>query len=105
MLVLKVQFLVMIFIAYLFADIPDLLNDIDQRTFLLMPFMHSESKQIHEVAVQLFREYTPENNYEFELKHKAIVDRFGRYPHRNAILGRQSTDEESEFLKEPGSGF
>ncbi|MBN58660.1 DUF924 family protein [Thalassolituus sp. UBA3500] len=83
----------------------DLLNDIDQRTFLLMPFMHSESKQIHEVAVQLFREYTPENNYEFELKHKAIVDRFGRYPHRNAILGRQSTDEESEFLKEPGSGF
>lgn len=67
--------------------------------------MHSESKQIHEVAVQLFREYTPENNYEFELKHKAIVDRFGRYPHRNAILGRQSTDEESEFLKEPGSGF
>ena len=83
----------------------DVLNDIDQRTFLLMPFMHSESKQIHEVAVQLFREYTPENNYEFELKHKAIVDRFGRYPHRNAILGRQSTDEESEFLKEPGSGF
>jgi uncharacterized protein (DUF924 family) len=44
-------------------------------------------------------------NAEFERKHKAIVDRFGRYPHRNAILGRASTAEEIEFLKQPGSGF
>jgi uncharacterized protein (DUF924 family) len=41
----------------------------------------------------------------FELKHKVIIDRFGRYPHRNAILGRQSTPEEEEFLTQPGSSF
>ena len=81
------------------------LDHIDKRTFLLMPYMHSESKIVHQAAVKLFKEYTPENNYEFELKHKAIVDRFGRYPHRNTILGRVSSDEESEFLKQPGSGF
>ena len=42
---------------------------------------------------------------EFELKHKAIIDRFGRYPHRNASLGRVSTEQELRFLKEPGSSF
>ncbi len=76
-----------------------------ERTFLLMPYMHSESRQIHEVAEQLFREFAPPGNYEYELKHKAIIDRFGRYPHRNAILGRVSTEEEIEFLKGPGSSF
>lgn len=81
------------------------LDHIDKRTFLLMPYMHSESKIVHEAAVNLFKEYTPENHYEFELKHKAIVDRFGRYPHRNKILGRVSSEEEYEFLKQPGSGF
>ena len=44
-------------------------------------------------------------NYEYELKHKAIIDRFGRYPHRNAILGRESSLDEIEFLKQPGSSF
>lgn len=76
-----------------------------QRTFLLMPYMHSESRFIHGVAAPLFQEHTPPANYEYELKHKAIVDRFGRYPHRNQILGRESTSEELEFLKEPGSRF
>lgn len=73
--------------------------------FLLMPFMHSESRVIHAWAEQLYREHAPGGNLEFELKHKAIVDRFGRYPHRNAILGRASTAEEVEFLKGPGSSF
>ncbi|MGB0135307.1 DUF924 family protein [Dokdonella sp.] len=73
--------------------------------FLLMPFMHSESPVIHARAEQLYGPHAPGNNLEFELKHKAIVDRFGRYPHRNAILGRVSTDEEIEFLKGPGSSF
>ena len=77
----------------------------DERNFLLMPYMHSESAVIHEQAEKLFKQYAPEGNYQFELKHKVIVDRFGRYPHRNAILGRDSTDEEIEFLKQPGSGF
>lgn len=76
-----------------------------ERTFLLMPYMHSESRQIHIIAEQLFREFAPAGNYDYELKHKVIIDRFGRYPHRNAILGRVSTGEEIEFLKLPGSGF
>ncbi|WP_273024295.1 DUF924 family protein [Rheinheimera sp.] len=77
----------------------------DERNFLLMPYMHSESSVIHSQAEQLFKQYTPENNYQFELKHKAIIDRFGRYPHRNNILGRPSTAEEIAFLQQPGSGF
>ena len=77
----------------------------EERAFLYMPYMHSESKAIHEVAVQLFKNSGPQSNYDFELRHKAIIDRFGRYPHRNAALGRPSTTEELAFLTEPGSSF
>lgn len=76
-----------------------------QRSFLLLPYMHSESRQIHAVAEPLFRKFTPGVNLDFELRHKAIIDRFGRYPHRNDVLGRTSTAEEAEFLKGPGSRF
>jgi len=76
-----------------------------QRVFLLMPYMHSESRAIHTLAETFFRIHAPEDNYAFELKHKAIIDRFGRYPHRNRILGRASSDEERAFLQEPGSSF
>ena len=76
-----------------------------QRSFLYMPYMHSESPLIHTEAERLFRENGLEDNFKFELLHKAIVDRFGRYPHRNAVLGRASSDEELAFLKEPGSRF
>ena len=76
-----------------------------ERSFLYMPFMHSESMRIHEVALELFRQNGIEGNLDYELKHKAIIERFGRYPHRNAILGRESTQEEIEFLKQPGSSF
>lgn len=76
-----------------------------QRSFLYMPFMHSESLAIHELAVPLFERNGIANNLDFELRHKAIIERFGRYPHRNAILGRTSTAEEIAFLKEPGSRF
>lgn len=76
-----------------------------ERSFLLLPFMHSESRLIHEWAERLYREFAPASNLDFELKHKAIIDRFGRYPHRNAILGRTSTPEEIEFLKQPDSSF
>ena len=69
------------------------------------PYMHSESLKIHEAAVVLFEKNGMQNSLEFELKHKAIIERFGRYPHRNAILGRASTAEEMEFLKQPGSSF
>ena len=77
----------------------------EERVFLYMPFMHSESRLIHEIAERLFKECGPKSNYDFELRHKAIIDRFGRYPHRNATLGRQSTAEELAFLAEPGSSF
>jgi uncharacterized protein (DUF924 family) len=77
----------------------------DQRAFLLLPYMHSESPLVHGEAEALFREHAPASNYDFELKHKAIIDRFGRYPHRNEILGRASTAEEQVFLKQPGSRF
>lgn len=80
------------------------LNDAE-KAFLYMPYMHSESPEIHEQAVQLFNQPGLEINYDYELKHKAIIDRFGRYPHRNAILGRVSTRDEVEFLKQPGSSF
>ena len=76
-----------------------------ERSFLYMPFMHSESAAIHEQAVVLFSQPGMENNYDFELKHKLIIDRFGRYPHRNAILSRESTTEEIDFLSQPGSSF
>ncbi|HEY0975407.1 MAG TPA: DUF924 family protein [Solimonas sp.] len=76
-----------------------------QRNFLLLPYMHSESRAVHAVAEPLYREHAPPENLDFELRHKAIVDRFGRYPHRNAILGRTSTAEEVEFLQTPGSSF
>jgi len=82
----------------------DVLSE-SERTFLLMPYMHSESAAIHVQAEKLFKAFTPTGNYEFELKHKLIIDRFGRYPHRNAILGRQSTSDELEFLQQPGSSF
>ena len=76
-----------------------------QRSFLYMPFMHSESLQIHEVAVDLYRRNGIQSNLDFELKHKKIIEKFGRYPHRNKVLGRQSTAEEIEFLTRPGSSF
>jgi uncharacterized protein (DUF924 family) len=76
-----------------------------ERSFLYMPFMHSESALIHEMAVVLFTTLEASNTLEFELKHKKIVDRFGRYPHRNTILGRTSSAEELVFLQEPNSSF
>ncbi|PVY56549.1 MULTISPECIES: DUF924 family protein [unclassified Simplicispira] len=76
-----------------------------QRAFAYLPYMHSESGVVHVQAVQLFSQPGLEDNLRFELQHKAIIDRFGRYPHRNAVLGRASSDEELAFLREPGSAF
>jgi len=79
--------------------------EVERRAFFYMPYMHSESAAIHAQSVEIFSRLGAEHNYEFELQHKAIIDRFGRYPHRNAILGRESTPEEIEFLKQPDSSF
>lgn len=76
-----------------------------ERAFLYLPWMHSESALLHAEAVRLFGEPGLEWNLDFEHKHKAIIDRFGRYPHRNAVLDRASTAEELAFLAQPGSAF
>ena len=76
-----------------------------EKGFIYLPFMHSESLKIHEVAETLYRQPGLESNLEWELKHKRIIERFGRYPHRNAALGRESTQEELAFLQQPGSSF
>ncbi|WP_188151888.1 DUF924 family protein [Teredinibacter waterburyi] len=77
----------------------------EQRSFLYMPFMHSESPIVHVEAVTLFTKLGIKSNLDFELRHKAIIDKFGRYPHRNEVLGRKSTPAEKAFLLKPGSGF
>ncbi|EWG99807.1 DUF924 family protein [Halomonas sp. BC04] len=79
--------------------------DVSERAFLYMPYMHSESLKIHDEALRLFDQPGLEDNLDFEQRHRDIILRFGRYPHRNAILGRESTGEELAFLMEPGSSF
>ena len=79
-----------------------------QRVFAYMPYMpymHSESALVHTQAVALYTQLGIQNNLNFELRHKAIIDRFGRCPHRNAILGRSSSAQELAFLSEPGSSL
>ena len=83
----------------------DAVLEIQQRAFVYMPYMHSESPLIHSTAQTLFSQAGLESSLASEQHHKAILDRFGRYPHRNAILGRASTTEELEFLATPGSSF
>lgn len=77
-----------------------------EKTFALLPFEHSESAEIHEkLAEPLFKFYTDDEIYQIERQHQQIIERFGRYPHRNQTLGRTSTEEELAFLNEPGSSF
>lgn len=87
------------------------------RLFFYMPFMHSEDIEMQNRSLELFRSLEKEfrsppelaemltGSRDYAEKHYAIVERFGRYPHRNRILGRKSTPEEEEFLKKPGSSF
>lgn len=76
-----------------------------ERVFIYMPYQHSESRPVHVEAERLFRALALSDHYEYELRHKAIIDRFGRYPHRNDALGRESSSEELQFLEQPGSHF
>ena len=83
----------------------------DERTFLYMPLMHSEKLADQEQCVDLFRGLAADRgdaddvSLDFAVRHRDIVARFGRFPHRNETLGRESTPEEVEFLKEPNSAF
>lgn len=75
------------------------------KAFLYMPCMHSESALVHQDALRLFAQPGMEDNLRYEEMHWRIIERFGRYPHRNAVLGRVSTPEEIAFLQEPNSSF
>ena len=83
------------------------IGDLDKRKrqFLLMPMMHSEDIKIQEKSLPLFKNYTNDRVYKFAKSHRNIIHRFGRFPHRNKILSRVSTNEEIEFLKLKGSSF
>lgn len=75
------------------------------RQFMIMPFMHSESAVIHKRYLSLFEQLEDAETLNFEYSHLAIIEQFGRYPHRNAALNRESTAEELEFLQQPNSSF
>jgi uncharacterized protein (DUF924 family) len=76
-----------------------------ERFFLYLPFEHSEDRAHQVLCVDLMRSLGREDWTRYAEAHKAIIDRFGRFPHRNAALGRPSTPEELAFLEEPGSAF
>ncbi|KVK92010.1 DUF924 family protein [Burkholderia sp. MSMB1498] len=79
------------------------------RAFAYLPFEHDESPDSQREGVRLCAQIKGEAGcagyHDFALRHAAVIERFGRFPHRNAILGRPSSDEEVAFLKEPGSSF
>jgi uncharacterized protein (DUF924 family) len=80
------------------------------RAFVYMPFEHAEKLAMQEEAVRLFTRLAASDPafssmLDYAHKHRAVIERFGRFPHRNAILGRQSTAEEMAFLEQPGSSF
>ena len=79
-----------------------------QRMFLYMPFMHSEDLEHQRRSVELFRVLGGDeegDSSHYAVRHMEIIERFGRFPHRNEVLGRRTTPEEAEFLTQPGSSF
>ncbi len=86
------------------ADGDDMKVPQERRVFFYLPYMHSESAEVHTKALDIFKQYGNAAYMDFEIKHKAIIDTFGRYPHRNRALGRNSTSAEIKWL-EAGGGF
>jgi uncharacterized protein (DUF924 family) len=81
-----------------------------ERMFLYLPFEHSENLADQTTSVALFQRLSErcpdlESAYDYAIRHRDIIERFGRFPHRNAVLGRETTPEEAEFLQQPGSRF
>ena len=79
-----------------------------ERYFVYVPFMHSENRAHQQRSVMLFQKLAEERAYfdtSYAVRHQEVIDRFGRFPHRNSVLGRASTSEELEFLKQFGSSF
>lgn len=103
-------------LALLCAISDDHYDGYHERMFQYMPFMHAENVALQKLCVHLFQremdmagskdgKKAAQNNHDFAVKHLVIIERFGRFPHRNEILGRKSSSEEIAFLKEPGSSF
>jgi uncharacterized protein (DUF924 family) len=76
-----------------------------QRAFFYMPMMHSEDREMQKRSMAAYEALGEKSNYDFAALHAEIIERFGRFPHRNWILGRKSTPEEVAFLKQPNSSF
>lgn len=84
----------------------DLELPVERRVFLYLPFEHSEDLSDQELSVRLFRERANEGEYlKYAEAHLDVIRRFGRFPHRNAALGRESTEDEKAYLAQPGAGF
>jgi uncharacterized protein (DUF924 family) len=77
----------------------------EQRMFLYLPFEHAEDRRMQARCVELMASLDDPELSQWAEAHRAIIDRFGRFPHRNAILGRASTAEELQFLQQPGTSF
>lgn len=78
-----------------------------KRKFVYMPFMHSENVEEQKRCVSLFEAMKGDDpmSYEYAVKHMEVIEKFGRFPHRNAVLGRDSSEDELNYLKLPGAGF
>ncbi len=76
-----------------------------RRQFWLMPLMHSEDLAVQEAALPLFAQFSDARTVDYARRHRDVIARFGRFPHRNAALGRVSSGEERAFLQTPGSRF
>ncbi len=81
----------------------DMLVPLDQRKWVYMPFMHSERLDVQEQGLVLFKDRLDDAyTYDFAVVHRDIIERFGRFPHRNDVLGRETTADEKAFLDEGG---
>ena len=78
---------------------------VDQKSFCYLPFEHSEALADQQRSVEMFQALGNDNYLSYAQAHLDVIEKFGRFPHRNDILGRQSTPAEVEYLAKPGSGF
>lgn len=78
---------------------------VEEKWFLYMPLMHSETLADQDLGVKLFRQLDMPDVMDFAIRHRDQIERFGRFPQRNEVLGRQTTAEEEAFLEQPGSRF
>ena len=79
--------------------------DTSRRPFFYMPFEHSERMEDQKRSVELFTDLGNELYLDYAVKHREVIETFGRFPHRNSILGRENSAEEEAYLAKPGAGF